>query len=439
MSLQLLLSSDTTLKCPHCARDFSLESGFAKQALEAVHETSTDSIAALRREERSAGEARAQRENAERLRLMEADLATQQQKLKDIDRREATLRQQQQDMESRVQAAAAQRAAELVAAERGLMQKQLDERAAQVRQLRDEQLAMRDERQKLQDEKDALMLEVRRQVDAGLAEREQKVRAQEQERAALEKAELQKTIADMDKQLNEARRKAAQGSQQLQGEVLENAIEEGLARVFPLDTIEEVKKGVRGGDVIQRVVGRNGQGAGILLWESKRAKDYSAAWIAKLKDDMRAAGAEVGVLVTMPSAVPKDWPAGQQFAMVDGIWVVVWSVALQLADVLRTALLDVAKQRTVSAGKNEKMEAVYDYVTSPQFALKVRAVYDVFTKMRDELEAEKNQALQRWARREKQLQGGMSALLGIGGEIQGLASEELKMLELASGEKDSAQ
>jgi hypothetical protein len=112
------------------------------------------------------------------------------------------------------------------------------------------------------------------------------------------------------------------------------------------------------------------------------------------------------------------------------VWVVVWSVALQLADVLRTALLDVAKQRTVSAGKNEKMEAVYDYVTSPQFAQKVRAVYDVFTRMREELESEKSQAQQRWARREKQLAGGTSALLGIGGEIQGLASEELKMLEL---------
>jgi hypothetical protein len=98
--------------------------------------------------------------------------------------------------------------------------------------------------------------------------------------------------------------------------------------------------------------------------------------------------------------------------------------------VLRTALLDVAKQRSVSAGKNEKMEAVYDYVTSPQFAQKVRAVYDVFTRLREELESEKNQATQRWARREKQLQGGMSALLGFGGEIQGLANQELKLLEM---------
>jgi hypothetical protein len=317
------------------------------------------------------------------------------------------------------------------------LKKELAVRATQVNELRAEELNLRAERQKLQDEKAALALEVRRQLDAGLGEREQKVRAEEQERATLERAELQKKLDDTRAQLDDTQRKLAQGSQQLQGEVLELAIEEGLARAFPLDTIEEVKKGVRGGDVIHRVVARNGQGAGIMLWESKRAKDYSAAWIAKLKDDMRAAGADVGVLVTMHSAVPKEWPPGQHFAMVDGVWVVVWPVCLQLAEVLRTALLDVAKQRIVSAGKNEKLEAVYDYVTSPQFALKVRAVYDVFTKMRDELEAEKSQATQRWARREKQLQGGMNALLGIGGEIQGLASEELKMLELAPGTENS--
>jgi hypothetical protein len=152
---------------------------------------------------------------------------------------------------------------------------------------------------------------------------------------------------------------------------------------------------------------------------------------------MRAAGADIGVLVTMPGATPRDWPAAQQFALVDGVYVVLWSVALQVGELLRTALLDVHKQRLVSAGKNEKMEAVYDYVTSPQFALKLRAVYDVFTKMREELESEKNQAQQRWSRREKQLQGGMSSLLGIGGEIQGLASEELKMLEMEPPQENS--
>jgi hypothetical protein len=231
-------------------------------------------------------------------------------------------------------------------------------------------------------------------------------------------------------QLVEAQRKADQGSQQLQGEVLELAIEEGLHRAFPLDTIEEVKKGQRGGDVLQHVVTRTGQMAGTILWETKRAKDWNPQWTAKLKEDMRACGAVVGILVTMPGALPKDWTEGASFALYDDVWVTLASTATGIAEALRTGIVDLHRQRTVSAGKGEKMEALYDYLTSPQFAQKLKAVYDTFKKMRDELESEKSVTTQRWARREKQLQAGVNQLLGIGGEIQGLAQQELPMLEL---------
>jgi hypothetical protein len=158
-----------------------------------------------------------------------------------------------------------------------------------------------------------------------------------------------------------------------------------------------------------------------------------------LKDDMRAASADAGVLVTMPGAVPREWEAGREFGLVEGVWVATWSTALHLAEVLRAALLDVHKQRVASAGKDQKMEAVYDYVTSPQFALKLRAVNDTFRKMREELESEKSQTQQRWARREKQLEAGKLALLGIGGEIQGLAHQALPPLELEPPTDPTAQ
>ena len=221
-----------------------------------------------------------------------------------------------------------------------------------------------------------------------------------------------------------------QGSQQLQGEVLELAIEDGLRRAFPVDAIEEVKKGARGGDIIQRVTTRSGQVAGVLLWESKRAREWSPAWTAKLKEDMRGCGAEIGVLVSLSTAIPKEWPAGQLFGLHDDVWVTTWSAALQLAQVLRAGVLDLHKQRLVSAGKGEKMEAVYDYLTSPQFAHKLRAVYGTFRKLREELDSERSVTLQRWARREKQLQGGVAELLGMAGDIQGLAQQELPALEM---------
>lgn len=466
----LYLPPETRVTCPECDHEFSLEEGFAKQALDTLAASSAQSLSSLRQRERSTAEKRANELAIERgkqaqqqvddlrgliqeqsqaheralaevkkltersfqpqLETLRQQLTESQETITDMDRRETALATREKEIETRVTEGAAARATELVASDRQAFEERLHERDNQLAESRASELTLRREKAAVEDRAAALEVEVARKLDAGRAEIEAKARANEQERASLEKAELQKTIEDMKGKLVEAQAKASQGSQQLQGEVLELALEEGLVRLFPLDTIEEVKKGMRGGDVIQRVVARSGQPAGTILWETKRAKDWSAAWVAKLKADMRHCGADVGVLVTMPTAVPKDWPLGQQFALVEEVWVVVWSVALQLAEVLRAALLDVHKQRLISAGKGEKMEALYDYVTSPQFAQKLRAVYDVFTKMREELESEKNQATQRWARREKQLLGGVGALLGIGGDVQGLAQQTLPELEL---------
>jgi hypothetical protein len=401
----LVLQTDAHLTCPKCAHEFSLEEGFARQALEGIEAASADALTQLREAERLAADKRAQQQSRQQ---QEAHARA----LEEVRRQTA----EQAAQSSRLQMEG--------------LQKQFATAQEQVAQLRTEQLQLREERQKLKDEKDALQLEVRKQVDAQLSQRETLVRAQEQERNALDKAELQKKLDDMAAQMADMQRKAEQGSQQLQGEVLELVLEEGLRRSFPLDVIEEVKKGQRGGDVIHRVQSRSGAAAGILLWETKRAAVWNQQWLAKLKEDMRACGADAGVLVTTASALPREWNSTTQFGLCDDCWVVTWPMAVQLAEVLRAGLLDVHKQRLVSAGKGEKMEAIYDYVTSPQFAQKLKAVMDAFQRMREELESEKNQTMQRWARREKQLEAGKAALLGVGGEIQGLAQQDLPQLEL---------
>ena len=400
-STRILLKPDASITCPHCERKFPVADGFARKALEEIEEMSAEALAVLREEERAAAERQSQAMIAEReathakalaevraltaqtfapqIEALEEQLATSQAKIATLDRREAELLARERSMEIRVAEAAATRAAELVAGER---------------------------------------------------QSYEKLRVQEQERASFKEAELQKTIADMRAQLVEAQRKADQGSQQLQGEVLELAIEEALRRSFPMDVIEEVRKGQRGGGVLQRVVNRAGEAVGMILWEAKRAKDWSPQWIPKLKEDMRACGAAVGILVTMPGVLPKDWPGGAYFALYEDVWLTQASTAAGIAEALRTGLIDLHRQRAVSAGKGEKMEALYDYLTSPQFAQKLKAVYETFKRMRDELESEKNVTTQRWARREKQPEAGVNQLLGIGGEIQGLAQQELPMLEM---------
>jgi hypothetical protein len=396
---RLLIPPDTTVVCPKCAHGFPVAEGFARQALESLESQSGEALASLLEE---------------------------QSRRHDDAMRKAIAAER---------SAAAARAAEQFSIEKAALERRVQEQGESLRTLRARELELIAEKQKLADARDGLELEVARRLAAQRDQVAAQVRAQEQERSALDKAELQKKLDDVNVKLAEAQRKAEQGSQQLQGEVLELALEDDLRRVFPLDTIEEVRKGQRGGDVVQRVVTRNGAAAGAILWETKRAKDWSAAWVGKLKDDARAAGCDLAVLVTTPSAVPREFLPGQQFGLVGDIWVTTWALALQLGEALRAGLVDVHKQRLASANKGEKMEAVYDYLTSPQFAQKFKAVYAALKVMQDDLARERSLSEQRWARREKQILTGMRELLGVAGDVQGLSQQALPMLELESPEE----
>jgi hypothetical protein len=466
----LLLPADTDITCPKCKSTFGLEQGFARAALEQFAQSTEGALEAVRRAERVEADKRAQQlasqqanalrdENAELKRLLteqvekhaqalkevtklaqqsaapqlqalRAELAARQATIDEFTRRESDLSERERGLEARISEAAQKRAEDLVANERVLFESRLAAKEHQLADVRARELQLLKDKHALQDRASALDIEVARKLDASRAELESRIRSQERERSELESAELRKRLTDMQEQLAEAQRKGGQGSQQLQGEVLELTLQEDLEAAFALDSIDEVRKGARGGDVIQRVMTRSGQLAGVLLWEAKRAKDWSPQWVTKLKEDMRTAGADVGILVSAGPCYPKEWEEGTLFDLHEDIWVTSWSTAVQLATVLRSGLLEVHKQRIASAGKGEKMEAVYDYLTSSQFSNKLKAVYGAFHRMRQELEAEKSQTLQRWARREKQLQSGVAELVGVAGDIQGLAQQDLPLLEM---------
>jgi len=471
---RLLLAPGTSVTCPKCDHEFSLEQGFAKRALEQLEDSSQGALRALEQSVRAAEQKRAARDATERERqaleqvtalrklledqasgarqalqqMREAErrgfadqlaamntlLAERDAQLRVLSERESALATRERTLESQVAAAAEARAAELFATERNALEQQLQVQARSLARMRERELALITEKQHLADEKAAIELEVARKLAAGRAEIESHARAIEKERADFEKAELQKKLDDVSGKLAEAQQKAEQGSQQLQGEVLEIVLEEQMRRAFPVDVFEEVRKGARGADLLQRVTTRSLQTAGTLLWEAKRAREWGRDWPAKLKEDMRASGADVGVLVT--TTLPREIASGHAFGLHEDVWVCTWSAAVPLAAALRERVLEVHKQRLVSAGKGEKMEALYDYLTSPQFAQKLKAVYGAFRTMQDDLARERSLTEQRWARREKQIASGMRELLGFAGDVQGLSAQSLQQLELEAGVPD---
>jgi hypothetical protein len=238
------------------------------------------------------------------------------------------------------------------------------------------------------------------------------------------------------RQIEELKRKAEQGSQQLQGEAQELELESVLRGRFPRDIIDPVPKGEFGGDVLHRVVGPLGQESGTILWESKRTKNWSDGWLSKLRDDQRTAKAEIALIVT--NVLPKGV---ETFDFIDGVWIAETRYAIPLAISLRQSLIDISSARKSREGQHTKTELVYQYMTGPRFRHRIEAIVERFEEMRTDLERERKAMTRLWAKREEQIKGIIESTSGMYGDLQGIAGgvmQEIESLDLLLIESEAA-
>lgn len=261
---------------------------------------------------------------------------------------------------------------------------------------------------------------VQEELDATRAQ----ARKEAEDQLNLKVKEKEQTITSMQRQIEDLKRRAEQGSQQLQGEVQELELEELLNAKFPRDTIEPVPKGEHGGDILQRVIGPLGQSCGTILWESKRTKNWSDAWLAKLREDQRSAKAEIAVIVSQ--VLPKGV---ETFELIDGIWVTQPRAVLPVAVTLRHTLIEVASARQATEGQQTKTEMVYQYLTGPRFRHRVQAIVEAFSSMQEDLDREKKAINKQWAKREEQIGRVMQSTVGMYGDLQGIAGKSLQEIE----------
>lgn len=282
---------------------------------------------------------------------------------------------------------------------------------------------MRKERE-LADEKRELEITIETRVNESVDAVRQKAKTEAEESMGMRVAEKEKTISDMQKQIEDLKRKAEQGSQQLQGEVLELALESMLRARFPLDVIEPVGKGEFGGDVRQRVVNSIGQPCGAILWEFKRTKNWSDGWLTKLRGDQRNAKAEIAIIVS--NALPKGV---ESFDLVDGVWVTEPRFILPLVVTLRQSLMEVSNARKARDGQETKMELVYDYLTGPRFRHRVEAVMEKFNSLQEDLNRERKFMMKQWSKREMEIHGVIESTVGMVGDLQGIAGSAIQHIE----------
>ena len=319
------------------------------------------------------------------------------------------------------------------------LQEVLKSREAKLAEAQNAQAELIKKQRELDDAKRELELTVEKRVQEGLTEVRTQAKREAEEGLKLKVMEKDQTITSMQKTIEELKQKAEQGSQQLQGEVQELELENLLRAKFPYDTIEPVPKGEFGGDALQRVVSPSGQQCGTILWESKRTRNWSDGWLAKLREDQRTAKADISVLVSQ--ALPKGV---ESFEIIDGVWVTSPRAALPVATVLRHTLLQVSMARQVSEGQQTKTEMVYQYLTGPRFRHRVEAIVEAFTSMQEDLDKERKAIMKQWAKREGQIERVMEATVGMYGDLQGIAGkslQEIDGIEIAAlaGPSDAAE
>jgi len=293
----------------------------------------------------------------------------------------------------------------------------------QKKKLQDQLLEMNKSLRHLEDSNKEKEIEMEKKFRAD----KEKVREAEQKRIdeqyRMKMLEQDKKLQDAIKANEELRRKLEQGSQQMQGEVYELAIEELLAKEFPYDEIQEVPKGVNGADIIQVVKNRMGRACGTIIWEMKRTKNWSNQWIPKLKDDQRQVKADLAILVSevTPGSIV-------HFGKHEGVWVCHFEFIAGIAFALRAQLLEVATVKAAHKGQEGKMESLYEYVTSIEFKHRVEAILEGFTAMQDEIEKERRWFALKWAREEKNLRKVFDTTFGMQGELQSIVGKSLPEL-----------
>ncbi len=307
-----------------------------------------------------------------------------------------------------------------------MLNKELDEKRNVIQDSQKRELELLKKQQELDEQKKAFELESQRQINQMQVELEEKIKKAEAEKIDFKMKEKEKQIEDLHKLVDEMKRKSEQGSMQTQGEVQELALEELLKNSFPYDLIEEVGKGVRGADAIQIVNNHFGKQCGKIIYESKRTKNFTNEWVDKLKADQRSSQADVAILVTQ--TMPKEMA---HFGERNGVWICSFDEVKPLASVVRDGIIKVSLAMASQENKGEKMQMMYDFLTSTEFRNQMEAIVDGFRTMREGIIKEKVQAEKNWKEREKQLDKVLLNATHFIGSVKGIAGsamDDIKMI-----------
>jgi len=411
----------TEIKCPNCAHVFPMEEAMAEDYKKELRE-------------KAAAYARQKDEEFQRkLQVFEAD-KQQQQKVFD-----AKLVEEKNKLKGDLEENLRKSIASDFETKLQMLEGNAKENEEKLKLAREKELEFLRREQGLKLKEEEMELAFQRKMQEQRNELVEQIRKQEAEKNSIKDTEHQLRLRELEKQLDdqkklaeEMKRKAEQGSMQLQGEVQELILEELLRSNFPFDLIEEVGKGVRGADCVQVVRNQFGQECGKIIYESKRTKDFGGDWIEKLKKDMRSMGVDVAVIVS------QCYPKGMDcFGQKDGVWICSFEEVNAVAYVLRDGILRLSTAMKSQENRGDKMHMLYDYLTGVEFSEQWKAIREGFMSMKLSIQRERDAMERLWKAREKQLEKVLLNATHIRGSIEGIAGSDSIQLSLTDDEDDT--
>ena len=408
------MSNPTNIACPFCKKSFEISEAIQHQINDALRQAKESQSETLRKEYDTLADQRIKQavQNA----LAEANQTSELQLARERQNAKLELEKARQTTVLEVE-----RAKQSTEFEAEKLRRQAESSKETEKQLRDQLKNLLDELSRANKAREDAELVARKE----LLEKEKIIREEATTRASedfnTKIREQEETINKLREQLTTAKQVAEQGSQQLQGEILELDVEQGLRVAFPFDTIEEVKKGERGSDIRHIVNEQFSQNCGLILWECKNAKTYQASWLGKLKDELAEEKAQIGVIVFNPT----DGDSDDFKHLAENIWIVKPRYVVMLATFLREVLVKVFIANRNAEGKDVKIELLYNYLMGDEFKSRIRYIKESYDEMRKQLDIEKNQARKRWAAQEKILEKFTASLYGMSGDLQGIAGQEV--------------
>jgi hypothetical protein len=413
----------TEIKCPNCGHSFPMEEAVAEEYKKDLR----DRMQSFIRDKEKEFQRR-----ADEFSRREKDLLQQSQQ------QEVLFADKLEEERRRIQSATEQSLRKSISSDfehkLRLLEDANKENEEKLRVSRQRELELLKQEQELKNKEAELELSVQRLLQEERSKLSREIRALEEQKIASRETEYQMKVKELEKQLEdqkmlaiemerraeEMKRKAEQGSMQLQGEVQELALEELLRNTFPFDEITEVGKGVRGADCIQIVRNNYGQECGKIIYECKRTQTFFFDWIDKLKTDMRSQGAVVAVIVTQ--TMPKDM---DRFGEKNGVYICSFAEVRALANVLRNGVIQVFNGTKSQENKGDKMQLLYNYLTSIEFTEQWKAIREGFITMRQSIQRERDTMERLWKAREKQLEKVLLNTAHIRGSIEGIAGKDV--------------